>query len=64
MIAQRDDVHTIVEEFLEDLGGQSAAASGIFGIADHQIDMPGIDEIRELLGENFSAGLADHVSDA
>ena len=64
VVAHRHGVHAGLEELLEYLRGKPAAACGVFGVADHQVDVVGLDEVAEAIGQHLPPRASHHVAHA
>jgi hypothetical protein len=63
MIAGREDVRALVEELLGDPRGDAKPAGGVFCVYHHQVDVPLLDQGRQVFAYDTPPGLAKDVTD-
>jgi hypothetical protein len=63
MVAERDDVHTRLEDRLAEGAGDAGAGGGVLAVGDDKIDAPFDADLRHQRAENLASRLADDVAD-
>jgi hypothetical protein len=63
MVAGRDGVNTVTEQFLGDVGRDAVAAGGIFTVGDDDIKAVRLLQLGKKFFDRASAGTADDVTD-
>lgn len=64
MVAQRNKMDAVFEEFIKDLGGQARSSRGVFGVGNHAIDISLANHIAKFLRKDVPTGTADDIADA
>jgi len=64
VIAQRDHIHAIRSQLVEQVLRDAASAGDVLGVGDDQVDLSVADEGGELLVNDLPAGPADDIPQA
>jgi hypothetical protein len=63
MVTGGDNVGSEVEELLGYPGCYAEPAGGVFSVHHHQVDIPLLNHLAQVLADNTSTGLAEYVTD-
>ena len=63
MVAEGHHVDPVMQELVEDLRRQPAAAGGVLAVTDDQVQVLVGDQVRQPLGHDAAPGLPDDVPD-
>src|SRR5215469_4062419 len=63
VISARNCFDAQAQKFFRDFRSDTETRSGIFAVGDDQVDLPNLNQIRQSLADDMTAGRANNVTD-
>jgi uncharacterized protein (UPF0276 family) len=62
VIAHRDAIDAPGQQLMKNRRRHAASAGSVLGVADDKLNLPPLDQARQMLGQHRPSGFSDHIT--